>query len=222
MTLVISGALTPPITAPEGKPAEDLSIKTVANWVHAGKRVVEVSTGYTSASVVPERTQPAIAPAPEQVYPHLFDPQGASGQALVLVDGALEDARSALKAFGNSDLETVESRLAQIAATMQAAHKLTSFNEDFGAVISFIRRASLTADATEVTRPMLNALVQVLGSLKRAPTIDLEEAGDLADVLEDSGWKGEHPTVDALLAVLFPDENAAAVRSEGVAAEKQN
>ncbi|MCA8013820.1 hypothetical protein LGM38_17370 [Burkholderia vietnamiensis] len=222
MTQVTSGPLKPSIATPEAESIDELSIKTVANWVQAANRVFEVSTVYTSASVAPERTEPAIAPAPEQVYPHLFDPQGMSGQALAIVDGALDDARSALIAFGDSELETVTSRLAQIAAAMQTAHKLTSFNEDFGAVISFIRRACLTADATEVTRQMLNALVHALGSLKRAPALDLEDAGDLVDSLEDAGWKGEHPAVDALMAVLFSDESTEVVRSEDIAAENQN
>ncbi|BCZ78514.1 hypothetical protein PTKU64_21890 [Paraburkholderia terrae] len=216
MTQVTSGPLKPSLDVTPPKSA-DLSIKTVANWVTSVNRVFETTALNTSAGASPERTQPAIVPAPEQVYPHLFDPQGASGQALAIVDGALEDARSALKSFGDSDLESVGSRLAQVAAAMQMAHKLTSFNEDFGAVISFIRRATLTADATEVSRAMLNALVSALGSLKKAPALDLEDAGSLVDGLEDSGWRGEHPVVDALMAVLFPDESAELVRAGDVA-----
>lgn len=185
------------------------SAKTVFEWVSADYRgAVKGGTVYTSASDAPVISEPTIAPAPEQVYPHLFDPQGAAGEALSIVEGALQDARSALKAFGESDLETVASRLMQIAAAMQTAHKLTSFNEDFGAVISFIRRATLGADAAEVTREMLNVLIHVLNSLKKAPAIDLEDAGNLVDRLDDAGWQGEHPGVDALMAVLFPDETA--------------
>ncbi|MDR5830110.1 hypothetical protein P9250_19745 [Caballeronia sp. LP006] len=206
-----TSAQTDAEAAPHASSSVDIATTVIFRKTVPVNRAVDATTVYTTANVRPERgtSSPlrSVAPEPEQVYPHLFDPKETAGQALDLVGGALDDARDALIAFGESDLQAVGSRLAQIAVAMQKAHKLTTFNEDFGAVVSFIRRASLMADPVEVTRPMLNAQVQVLVALKKSPAIDLDDASEMVDRLEDAGWRGEHPAVEAILAALSLDKD---------------
>lgn len=139
----------------------------------------------------------------EILYPHVFDEDIKSGQALVNIRSAISDAQAAVDAFGEPDLQAVSTRLAQIAVTMGKAHALTDFNKSLGAVISFIRRAMLTASSDEVSRSSLNALVNVLGLVAANPMIDLDDACDLVDKLSDEGWHGEHVLADELVKALI-------------------
>lgn len=140
----------------------------------------------------------AIFPV-ERLYPQFFDRSVDAGQVRVLIQSAIEDARGLLLAFGAADLDGVGSGLATIASLMKQAHKLTSFNEDFGAVVSFIRRATLFADRGDVTRESLNVLLSVLINLGINPAIDLGEAADAIDQLSSVGWQGQ----DAALAEIY-------------------
>lgn len=144
----------------------------------------------------------------ERIYPHAFDDSDMAGQARVFVLKALEDARLALESFGEADLGSIGTRLSLIAAAMNSAHPLTEFNENLGAVVSFIRRAMLTMSGSDTTRPALNALVHVLQSLSLNPMIDLDDASDLVDKLVNEGWRGEHGIADELVAALFADSDA--------------
>lgn len=142
-----------------------------------------------------------------RAYPHLYDQAEDAGQAQVLIESAIKDAHAALNAFDDTDFEEVSSRFATIAATLGEAHRHTRFNESFGAVVSYVRRATLTADALQTSREELNTLVMTLASLQRNPAIDMDDAGELVERLSAAGWNGEHAAVEALVAALF-DEDA--------------
>lgn len=151
-------------------------------------------------------TEQKINPSPiERVYPHLFDDAGPANQFRIYISKALRDAQLALESFGEADLESVGSRLTLVATTMGGAHPLTNFNESLGAVVSFVRRATLTASYADITRSALNALVHVLQSAITDPMLDLDEASDLVDKLSSEGWRGEHGVVNELIAVLLDD-----------------
>ncbi|MDN7177316.1 hypothetical protein M0D69_04665 [Caballeronia sp. SEWSISQ10-4 2] len=177
-------------------------------WKPSVVRVISNRGGSTLSTddELPASASPA-PPQPEQVYPHLFDEATSAGQTRALVELALNDARLALESFGRSDFDSIGSRLALIATSMQKAHRLTTFNESFGAVISYVRRAALAANSPDVTRAGLNGLIQVLQSLRANPAMDLDDASDLVEALSAEGWQGDHDVVNALITVLFTESN---------------
>jgi len=144
----------------------------------------------------------------ERVYPHLFDDEGPASLVRSHISNALKDSQQALESFGEADLESVGTLLILIATKMSSVHPLTEFNESLGAVVSFVRRATLTASSPDITRSALNALVHVLQSAAANPMLDLDEASDLVDKLSAEGWHGEHKIVSDLVAVLLDDINA--------------
>ncbi|NMF99690.1 hypothetical protein GPA27_20130 [Aromatoleum toluolicum] len=181
-----------------------LSSGTVLVW--SEQKTTMVTESDATTPVVKEFHSDGLPPSPvERVYPQLFDDEGPAGQARTLIVRALNDARLALDAFGEADLDSIGSRLAAIAALMAEAHRLTYFNESLGAVVSFIRRATLVANSADTSRPALNALMHVLKSLSENPAIDLEDAGELIDILSHEGWCGEHELGAMLIAAVLGD-----------------
>lgn len=146
------------------------------------------------------------APSPiDRIYPHLFDDCDPSGEARAFVASAILDAQNALEAFGSNELQDLGTQLPLIANAMRKAHSLTTFNESYGAVTSFIRRATIAALPSELSRGALNALISVLHSLSINPMIDLEDAVGLIDTLSAEGWQGEHGAAKALVSALFEE-----------------
>ncbi|MDO9142319.1 MAG: hypothetical protein Q7U38_18530 [Methylobacter sp.] len=141
----------------------------------------------------------------DRIYPHIFDEDTQTGQAIAIIRNALDDAKLALEDLGEPNFQSVTTRLTQIAAAMSKAYPLTSFNESLGAVIAFIRRATLVASIDEISRPSLNALVHVLQSIALNPMIDLDDASDLVDKLSNEGWRGENGIANQLIAALLDD-----------------
>ena len=140
-----------------------------------------------------------------RIYPHIFDEDAATGKVRSYILKALENAQYALDSYGVPDFESMNTSLMAIAAIMRSAHPLTEFNESFGAVVSFLRRATLSSSSEEVTRSALNSLVSALQSIAANPMIDLDEACDLIDKLSNEGWRGEHGVVEELVAILFDE-----------------
>jgi hypothetical protein len=138
-----------------------------------------------------------------RAYPHIVE---VAQPAFILMQRALEDARLALDSYDDGDIEGVASRLSAIAAQCAKAHPSTEFNESFGAVVSFVRRAAIAADASQITRVAVNRLIHALKQLTDDPMIDLAAAGDLISSLTDDGWHGEYEAVDRLLSLLTEDE----------------
>lgn len=149
----------------------------------------------------------AMRASDANLYPHLFDTNQAPGQVLAFIKNAEADARQALDAFSDSDFADLSSRLTYVANAMGQAFPLTTFNEDFGIVVAFIRRATLAADASAMERSALNVLVSVLRDLSKRPSLDLDDAGAMVDKLRNEGWEGRHAGAEALLAELFPVQN---------------
>lgn len=143
----------------------------------------------------------------ERIYPHIFDENVKAGQALVYIRSALNDAREAVDAFGEPDLQSVGTRLTQISVAMSKAYPDTDFNESLGAVVSFIRRATLIASGYEVSRSALNSLVNVLGQLTANPMLDLDDASDIVDMLTNDGWQGQHRLVDEMVKILMDNSD---------------
>lgn len=134
-----------------------------------------------------------------RLYPQLLDSDTSHGRLSVLVKDALDDCRRAVDSYQAGDVATIDSCLANIAAVMQEAYGQSEFNDNLGAVISFVRRAAIAASAVEVSLSSLNALVNALSSISHNPFMDLSEAADLVDSLSDEGWRGEHQAVSAML-----------------------
>lgn len=139
----------------------------------------------------------------DRIYPHIFDEAAETGQAVNYINSALNDAQSALDAFDDTDFQTINTRITQVASAMKQAYPLTLFNESLGIVISYIRRAALAASIDDISYASLNALVHVLQSIAFNPMIDLDDASDLVDKLSDQGWNGEHKTANQLIDTLL-------------------
>ena len=165
--------------------------------------IVANATGHASA-LGESQSIGAVVPA-NRLYPHLYDKNEGAGKSVAFVEQAITDVRLALDAFSSADLETLSTQLTLVAANAARAHDLASFNPAFGAVIGFIRRSTLFADTTEVTRQGLNALIQALHGLVKNPTLDISEAADLAENLTVEGWNGEHHVVKELVAAMLKD-----------------
>lgn len=160
---------------------------------------------------LPNRALAAPELVTSRAYPHILE---AAQPALALVAKALEDARKALESYDDSDIESVSGRLSLIAVSCADAHSLTRFNESFGAVVSFVRRATLIADSSEVSRPALNVLISVLAQIRKDPNISLMAAGELVGALSEEGWRGEHKVVDQLLALFLSEAEPDATVTE--------
>jgi hypothetical protein len=141
-----------------------------------------------------------------RAYPQVVE---AAQPALRFISQALGDARAALEAFGEPDFREVANRLTCVAALCARAHLETRFNESFGAVVSYIRRATIAANAAnpdEISRDSLNSLVHVLNTLITNPVISLGDAGDLVELLSQHGWHGEHEAIERIIATLLNNE----------------
>ena len=79
----------------------------------------------------------------------------------------------------------------------------TAFNPALGAVVSFVRRATLSADPNEMSLPGVMALGKSIHTILNAPLIALDEAVDVIELLEKNGWKGEHKAVDEFVKALL-------------------
>lgn len=143
----------------------------------------------------------------DRLYPHVFDPTSAAGEALVHVQSAINDAQFALDDYGDADLISVSSRLSQVAASMKKAHTHSDFNECFGAVTSFVRRATLAAVPENITRPALNSMLSGLRQLSSNPLLGLDEATDLIDRLSTEGWNGSHSAVEKIISALLTESD---------------
>ncbi|MDB5815128.1 MAG: hypothetical protein JWN23_2245 [Rhodocyclales bacterium] len=141
------------------------------------------------------------------LYPHLFDSDTGDGQAIALLNQAAEDAVRALESHDQADLVDIQTRFTQIAAAAARAHALTVFNENFGSVVSFIRRATLMTPAADISRSALNQLIVALKRLLHEPMIDLDDATDIIDDLMADGWEGAYRAADDLLAALIAEQN---------------
>lgn len=165
-----------------------------------------ISVAFSDSNAADERLRGGTVDAGvslERLYPQFFDEDTAVGRLRVLVLRALDDARRSVEAFECSDLQMVGSCLAIVASIMRDAYEETSFNEDFGAIVSFIRRATLVASPTEVTLSSLNALVGALAGLSDNPAVGFAEAVDITDKLTEEGWRGEHSAVVAMVDLLL-------------------
>jgi hypothetical protein len=139
-------------------------------------------------------------------YPHIFDKQQPSHEAINLVSHAVTYASDALDAFGTPDIETVSTKLKLIAVTMKAAYEAADFNRSFASALSFIRRSTLIMPFEDVTRQALNALILVLKNLQSNPMLDLMASAELINNLEESGWKGDSEALTNLLSALLPQQ----------------
>lgn len=165
------------------------------------------STGI-SGDQTPE-TATDVSPSAERVYPHLYDREpGSAGIVMTLIVQAASDSEAAVDAFSSADFEELSTRLGIVAAAMAAAHPYTSFNECLGAILSYIRRATLRAEVTSVTLEQLMGLGKILQTLPNMPMIDLDAASGLVDELAAQGWDGEHREVNEFVAQLFQDDAA--------------
>lgn len=140
-----------------------------------------------------------------KLYPHLFDEETEAGAVIACMRNALRDAELALDAYDDNDFQELSTRIFQIAAAMKKASPLTTFNESLGAVVSYIRRATLAIDIVDISRSALNALIQALHSIIDNPMLDLDDASDLVDNLSDHHWNGDHQGARRLVAVLLKD-----------------
>lgn len=143
-----------------------------------------------------------------RAYPLAYDPNGPHGDALNLLETASKEASRMVESYNDADLATVGSSLAAIAALMSKCYPLTSFNPALGAIVSFIRRATLVHASDQVNLPQLMALSRSLQKLSEMPLISLNDSADLVDELERHQWKGQSKAISDFLAALFGEESS--------------
>ena len=139
----------------------------------------------------------------DRIYPHIFDENTDAGSMLVLVRNALSDAESALESYAVPDLQGVTTYLTNVSNLMRESHRFADFNRSLGALLSFLRRATLVTPIENINRSALNALVSSLQSIASNPMLDLDDASILIERLLNDGWKGELESVDLLIAEIL-------------------
>jgi hypothetical protein len=169
----------------------------------------------------------AVTPSAHDVtrraYPLAYDPQGPAGPALALLTEVDELARSITDAYSEGDIGTFGSRLAMIAALLAKAYPHTGFNPALGAAVSFLRRATLLADASQCGFEEIMALSKAARHIAENPLIPLEDSTDLVIELEAHGWVGADPEIEALAKALFgesPEAGSAAGAPEVVSKDE--
>ena len=172
-----------------------------AIWDALLTEVVRVSAA-PSTSAEPSNEAAGLNTVPEasaqRAYPHIYDEVAGGGSAAMsLIAQARQEATAAKDAWTDADLQEVESLLAQLAATLAAAHRHTQFNECLGAVVSFIRRAVLNTDIGDINLGSMMLLIQALNTLHSQPMLSLDAATDITERLNDGGWVGKHQVVSA-------------------------
>ena len=201
-------------TTSSGVPATPLSA--------AGHGLSSTPTVTATSSAALEVGGQGTAPTPEVIYPHIFDPDaGTTSQAMRLIGQAVNHAQSAVEAYGAGELSEVSSALGLVAAAAASAHASTTFNESLGAVVSYVRRAALTAHVADVSLPQLMALVKALRALREQPMISLEAAAGLIDELEQVGWSGMESDVAAFVKALFEAIEGPSSRGVSIANDTQ-
>lgn len=183
-----------------GAPAS--TVATIANNDFSLSTVVGITQISATGSAEVNASVPVLA---RRMYPHVFDEDAPTGKISIFIRSALSSSRSALDAYGEPNLSGVASYLAQVATSMRSAYPLTEFNENLGAVVAFIRRAVLANQASDLSRPALNALISALQSVESNPLIDLNDATDLIDRLSSVGWQGEYGDANRLISLLLDE-----------------
>ena len=140
---------------------------------------------------------------PRRAYPLAYDPDGPAGPALALLNSAKEESVQAITDCQEGDIESVGSRINVIAALMAKAYPHTAFNPALGAIVSFLRRATLMVDATQLGLHDLMELAKATRVLADNPLLSLESSADLIIGLEEQDWTGADPNVAALVSALF-------------------
>lgn len=167
--------------------------------------VDEAATGQLAKRNVAPATESDTTNLSQRIYPHMYEAEAQTGVAMSLVGRAKTEAASAVDAYLLGDIQEVSSRLALVATSAAAAHRNTRFNEAFGAVVSFIRRAALAANVAEIELPQLMQLSKALNTLHAEPMLTLDAATDVVESLEQVGWRGQHAAVAELVAALIGD-----------------
>jgi hypothetical protein len=136
----------------------------------------------------------------DRIYPHIFDESTDAGAMLVLVRKALNDAESALETFSTPDLQGTTTYLTNVSISMRESHRFADFNRSLGALLSFIRRATLVTPIDNINRSALNTLVSSLHLISSNPMLDLDDVSMLIEQLLNEGWMGELESVEQLIA----------------------
>jgi hypothetical protein len=144
------------------------------------------------------------APA-SRLYPHLFDENESAGKAVAFTSRARGDMAKAIEAFGEADLEAVDTYLKLVAVATSHAHGLSDFNKSFAALAGYIRRACLIASSADCSRSSLNVMAQSLRYLEENPTLTLMDAARWSEQLRVEGWNGDMPAVERLFKALVDD-----------------
>ncbi|MFN0313484.1 MAG: hypothetical protein ACKVQA_00365 [Burkholderiales bacterium] len=156
----------------------------------------------------------AVTLGPQDVnrraYPLAYDPEGPAGPALSLLGEVRDLAASIVDAYSDSDMATVGSRLAMSAALLSKAYPHTAFNPALGAVVSFLRRATLIADVTQCGLEELMALAKAARHLAENPLISLDDSAELVIELEGQGWAGADSDIAKFVSAVFGDLDEAA------------
>jgi hypothetical protein len=225
---------TQPSVAPKVKPARELSYRTkiVANnnerqlelnWTeatphHAGEFEVVPAAANSDGF---EKNDDVVftEELPRRAYPHAYDPEGVSGPALALLSDADVEAAQAVTAYNEGDIDSVASRVSMVAALMAKAYPHTAFNAALGAAVSFIRRATLLMDTSQLSMPDLMALAKATRVLAGNPLLSLEQSADLVIEMEEQDWQGADQNVADFVNALFDADRA--LDGDEVTTEKQ-
>lgn len=177
----------------------------IAHQVRSARKtfrvVLSTSGDINTASNTAEQTVEA-----RRIYPHVFDEATKTGEALTLIQKAIEDVRLAIDDFTDANLQSIGTRFSQIALLLKKAYGISHANDPFAAVISFVRRAILIFAPEDASLPQLNSLLVALKKLADNPLLSLDDATDLIDKLTDDGWDGQHEAVEKIVAMLLNEQ----------------
>lgn len=197
--------MTATVTLWPDRGAERIATETLAVPATPPSRVKRTSSSGGTAPEAEALTSFSEQMPIDRIYPHLFDQEQKTGQALIHIRSAIGYTQASIDAFGEPDLVAVGGYLAQVATALSAAYLLTEFNPSLGGVVAFIRRAVLAVHITDISRSRLNTLQFALRSLNDNPMLDLDDAADVIDRLEKEGWCGEHALAEKIISALLDD-----------------
>lgn len=155
-----------------------------------------------------------------EAYPHAFDESVPEGMARESLVNALDRVSLAIDALEEGDIQEIASRLAQAAVSLRAAHQKLGRDNPLSALVGYMKRGVLTADAENLTRAPLEAMAAVLRKCADAPVMRITEAARLSASLERNGWAGDDSTINALAAAVLERpvaENVVRTQSPSVA-----
>jgi hypothetical protein len=195
---------TSEVTRPAATAFNKLAVETEAITVGGTQGVVGAEIGF---SIRPPSI--AISSEPNILYPRAFDQGVSLGQARGLISSAARDCMHAIDDFSEANLDGVASYFGLIASSVAAARNILLSEPGSDALIgllSFTRRAVLSASIDNIDLRRLNALAKALKAVEKNPVITFDDAARAIDELTTFGFNGANAEIQRLIAAVMSVE----------------